>query len=88
MHPDTPSKYLSAFGKKYGIENLHPHKLRHSFASISLTNGADVVSVSELLGHADTSITLRTYSHASEESRKKAAGIFQNAIHEKSTQKA
>jgi integrase len=88
MHPDTPSKYFSAFGKRHGIENLHPHKLRHTFASIGLTNGADVVSISELLGHADTSVSLRVYSHATAESRKRAVDIFQNAIQEASTKKA
>ncbi|MBR4132734.1 MAG: tyrosine-type recombinase/integrase, partial [Oscillospiraceae bacterium] len=54
--------------------------LRHSFASIAITSGADVVSVSEILGHADTAITLRTYAHASEESKKRASNIFRKAL--------
>lgn len=83
MHPQSPTRYLTKFGKKYGFENMHPHKLRHSFASIAITNGADVVSISEILGHADTAITLRTYSHASKESRQRASGIFQAAIQSK-----
>lgn len=87
MHPDSPTRFLASFGEKYGIEHLHPHKLRHTFASIAITNGADVVSVSEVLGHADTAITLRTYSHASEESRKKVSSIFQAAIQPKSANK-
>ncbi|MCD8161449.1 MAG: site-specific integrase [Clostridiales bacterium] len=82
MHPDSPNRYLRSFGKRYGIKNLHPHKLRHSYASIAITNGADVVSVSEILGHADTAITLRTYSHANEESRKRANNIFREALKE------
>lgn len=80
MFPDSPTKYMESFAKRYGIEHLHPHKLRHSFASIAITNGADVVSVSEILGHSDSSTTLRIYSHASKESRKKASDIFQNAV--------
>lgn len=52
----------------------------HTFASIAITNGADVVSISEILGHADTAITLRTYSHANNESRKRASDIFLSAI--------
>lgn len=80
MHPDTPDSHMSRFGKKYGIDHLHPHKLRHTFASIAITNGADVVSISEILGHTDTAITLRTYSHASKESRKRASDIFLSAI--------
>lgn len=86
IHPDSPTQYLSKLGKRYGIEHLHPHKLRHSFASIAITNGADVVSISEILGHSDTSITLRTYSHASAESRRRACQVFQSVISTKETQ--
>ena len=38
------------------------HDLRHLFASISLANGFDVVTVSKILGHANPSITLKVYS--------------------------
>lgn len=82
MHPQSPTAYLARFGKRYGIEKLHPHKLRHSFASVSITNGADVVSVSEKLGHANAGFTLRQYAHANAESIKKAGDIFRQAIGE------
>ena len=29
MHPQSPAKYMQKFSKKYGVPNLHPHKLRH-----------------------------------------------------------
>jgi len=38
------------------------HDLRHIFASINLTNGTDVVTVSKLMGHANPSITLSIYA--------------------------
>ena len=80
MHPQTPTRYLKNFEKKYGISHLHPHKLRHSFASIAITNGADIASVSEKLGHTDKAVTLRMYTHADQESMKRAGQIFRNAI--------
>jgi integrase len=80
MHPTAPTHYMRQFSNTYGVDNMHPHKLRHSFASVAITNGADIASVSEILGHADKSTTMRVYAHASEESRKKAKEIFQNAI--------
>ena len=86
MHPHTPTKYMRKFAKRYGIDNLHPHKLRHSFASIAITNGADIASVSEKLGHADKSTTLRQYTHADQESIKRAGNVFREAI--KSQKKA
>lgn len=80
MHPQSPTRYLNKFAKKYGIKDLHPHKLRHSFASVAITNGADIASVSEKLGHSDKAVTLRMYTHADEESIKRAGDIFRNAL--------
>ena len=81
MHPQTPTRYLTKFGRRYGVK-IHPHKLRHSFASVAITNGADIASVSEVLGHSDKAVTLRMYTHANEESKRKAAGIVLAAIKE------
>ena len=80
MHPDTPTRHFARFGKKYGIEDFHPHKLRHSFASVAIRSGADIASVSEKLGHADKAITLRIYTHSNEEGQKRAGAIFREAL--------
>jgi len=82
IHPQSPARYLQNFARKYGIQGLHPHKLRHSFASIAITNGADISSVSEKLGHTDKAVTLRMYTHADQESIKRASQIFRDAIKE------
>lgn len=80
IHPQSPTRYLKKFAHKYGIHDLHPHKLRHSFASIAITNGADIASVSEKLGHTDKAVTLRMYTHADQESIRRAGQVFRNAI--------
>lgn len=80
MHPQSPTRYLKKLSERSGIPDLHPHKLRHTFASIAITNGADVASVSEVLGHSDKAVTLRMYTHADQESRKRAAAVTQEAI--------
>ncbi len=80
MHPQSPTRYLKQFSERYGIPGLHPHKLRHSFASVAITNGADIASVSEKLGHGDKAVTLRMYTHADQESIKRASQIFRDAL--------
>lgn len=79
MFPTAPTRYLSSFSKRYGI-HVYPHKMRHTYASLAITNGADVASVSENLGHSDTSVTLKVYTEANAESRKRASDIVREAI--------
>lgn len=80
MHPQSPTRYLHNFSRRYGIPDLHPHKLRHTFASLAITNGADVASVSEALGHSDKAVTLRMYTHADEQSIARAGQIVRDSI--------
>ena len=82
MHPQTPTRYFKKFGDKNGIKKFHPHMLRHTFASVAITAGADIASVSEVLGHSDKAVTLRMYTHADDESRKRASSIVWDSLKE------
>ena len=83
MHPQSPTRFMQKFSAKYGIPDLHPHKLRHSFASITITSGGDIASVSEILGHSDKAVTLRMYTHADQASMTRTSNIFREAIKRK-----
>ncbi len=65
MEPRTYEKKLNSYLKTAGIKHHTFHALRHTFATNCISNGIDIKTVSELLGHSSVQITLDKYVHPS-----------------------
>ena len=71
IEPRTMQNRYKAILKAYGISNANFHTLRHTFATRCIEVGFDVKSLSEILGHANVSITLNRYVHPSMDLKQK-----------------
>jgi integrase len=66
IRPDVVTKFTLRVAKAAGVAT-HLHALRHFSATQGIAAGFDAVTVGGRLGHADSSITLRVYSHVLEQ---------------------
>jgi integrase len=63
MFPYRPYQWFVKFLERNGMPHITFHGLRHTNASIMISEGVDIVTLSSRLGHADKNVTLNTYSH-------------------------
>lgn len=83
MHPDSPTDWLAKFSKRHGLPPIHPHKFRHTQASLLIAEGVDILTISKRLGHAKVSTTLDIYSHQLAKSDERASEALDGLIFRK-----
>jgi site-specific recombinase XerD len=71
LAPASIEDRLEDLCKLAGIKRMTPHQLRHYCATQMLNNGANLKSVSQILGHSNTSITVDIYWHTDDEKNRK-----------------
>lgn len=80
VHPEVFSRRFKAQAKTAGLPIVRFHDARHSYATAALKAGVPVKVLSQRLGHADVSVTLRIYAHVMPGDDEAAADLAATAI--------
>ena len=80
MFPNNTTYFFNHLEKEYNLPHIHPHKFRHSQASILINQGVDIVTVSNRLGHAKTSTTSDIYAHILRKSDERASNVINDVL--------
>lgn len=83
VEPRVFRERYKKFIKSLNIDPIKPHGLRHTFATLNIESGADIKTISELLGHSDVGTTLNIYTHATNESKANAIKKYTSILNEK-----
>lgn len=62
--------------REAGIDDANFHSLRHTFATRAIEKGADVKTLSVILGHSNVNITLNRYAHVLDEQKRKTMNML------------
>jgi integrase len=65
VEPRTIQNHFKRIAKALGISDASFHSLRHTFSTRCVEAGVDIKTLSEMLGHASTKMTLDRYVHSS-----------------------
>lgn len=80
MHPSTISKWFVKFVKDIGLPVINFHGLRHTNATLLISQNIDVAVVAARLGHAQITTTFNFYVHPIISHNKSAGNVLQNLL--------
>lgn len=93
MNLDTPShkfkEIIDMYNNQYcekepeKLPYIRLHDLRHTNATLLISQNMDIATVSKRLGHSKTSVTLDIYTHALAENDEKASNVLEELLHKK-----
>lgn len=78
IHPTVFTQYVKKIAAGYGID-FHFHNLRHTFATILVTNDVDLKTAQELMRHSKINTTMSIYTHINDEHKKQVIDTIFNS---------
>ena len=79
LYPTSPTMMFDKFQKRHNLPHKKFHALRHTSATLALSNGINIKAVGARLGHSQLKTTDR-YLHVLEETEQQAANVFDNIL--------
>ena len=80
MKPSYVTEHFAAIIQALGLRKIRFHDLRHTFASILLSNDEPLIKVSRFLGHSDISTTANIYAHLDKSNKQSSADIMTGVL--------
>lgn len=80
MEPRLINYHFKSILKKAGLDNIHFHQLRHTFATRCMEANGDIVSISLLLGHSSAKTTMDIYVDSLDKQRRKIISDMENLV--------
>ena len=82
LNPMMVTRRVGSLGKQVGYPDAKPHNMRHFHCTVGLEQNANISVMSQRLGHANPTITLRTYAHVLPSWQQDAADDFARTMAE------
>ena len=78
VRDSTVQNMNKKFAEEAGVKHIRLHDFRHSHASLLANEGINIQEIARRLGHTNTEITLKTYSHLYPRESERAIGVLDN----------
>ena len=81
MHPQSVTRFCTDFSERNELPHIHPHRFRHTAASLLYHAGLDSISISGMLGHSSPIVTETVYAHIIEDIHSRTASALGSVIY-------
>ena len=80
LQPTKTRKWILHVQKKYNLDTITTHSLRHTHCSLLFEAGASIKEVQDRLGHSDVKTTMNIYAHVTEKAKEAAIQKFESYL--------
>lgn len=78
IFPHSVGQYLKRYEREWEMKTVTCHGLRHTYCSLLLSQNVPIQTVSKYMGHSDSTVTLKVYSHFIPDTQDKAINALNN----------